>query len=210
MIKITAFSLAILTSIAIQAQEFGSVQDSTRSGNPEPVVITQDGYDPAQGNPSYKPLSERSFKERLKYGGSLGPFSFSDSFSWIGVSPMIGYTLTEKTILGLGLSYNFIRQRDNTTRQKIKTDLVGFSAFIRQDVPFTQNLGFPLYATVEAEQYQGVQQKYQFKPALLVGLGMGSGGSYGFQLLYDLNFDSSRSFTSTGSPFVIRVTGFFN
>ncbi len=192
----------------LNAQDFSSSQDSSRSNNPEPVVITQDGYDPSQGDPSYKPLSERSFKERLKYGGSAGPFSFSRNFTAIGLSPMLGYMLSEKTIVGVGFSYIFLREKDLFTNTKIKDDILGYRAFIRQDLAFTQKINFPLFLTGEIEQYQGVQSKAKARPAFMAGLGYGMAGGYGISVMYDFNFRENLSYNQI--PIVLRVTGFFN
>jgi hypothetical protein len=186
-------------------------QDSTNVQDPQPVVITQDGYT-QQPNPQDIPLNEQTFRQRLKYGGSFGPFSFSNYQTVIGLSPMLGYKLTEHTIVGAGASMIFWRIKNPNSNTKTRSDLLGFSAFIRQDLLFTQKLNFPLYATVEAVQFQGIQSRDKFKPALLAGLGMGNAGGYGLQVLWDFNYDSLQSFSGSfsNSPLVIRVTGFFN
>ncbi len=187
-------------------------QDSLRVQDPQPVVITQDGYTGPINEPQDVPLNERTFRQRLKYGGSFGPFSFSNFQTVVGLSPIVGYQLTDHTIVGAGASIIFWRLKDPYTRAKAKSDLLGYSAFIRQDLLFTQKLNFPLYITAEAVQFQGIQTKDKYKPGLLVGLGMGNVGGYGLQVLWDLNYDINRSFsgTFTSSPLAIRVTGFFN
>ncbi|MES2795754.1 MAG: hypothetical protein V4683_07310 [Bacteroidota bacterium] len=186
-------------------------QDSTNVQDPQPVVITQEGYTPEVVEPEV-PLSEMSFAQRLKYGGSFGPFSFSSFQTVIGLSPMIGYKLTEHTIVGAGASVIFWRLKDPYSNTKEKSDLLGYSGFIRQDLLFTQKLNFPLYITAEVLQFQGIQIKGKYKPAFLAGLGMGNAGSYGLQVLWDFNYDVNSSFSGSfsNSPLVIRVTGFFN
>lgn len=203
-IALIAFILSIFTANLY-------AQDSTNVQDPQPVVITQEGYT-EQPNVQDIPLNEQTFRQRLKYGGSFGPFSFSDFQTVIGLSPMIGYKLSEKTIVGAGASIIFWRLKDPFTKTKEKTDLMGYSAFLRQDLPFTQKLGFPLHFTVEATQFQGIQIKEKFKPALLAGIGMGNAGGYGLQVLWDFNYDINRSFSGSfsNSPLVIRATGFFN
>jgi hypothetical protein len=196
----------IIFSIKLKAQDSTNVQD------PQPVVITQDGYSPEM-NPENIPLNERSFTQRLKYGGGFGPFSFSNFQTIIGLSPMVGYQLTDHTIVGVGASMIFLRQQTTFSNIKEKQDLYGFSGFIRQDLVFTQKINFPLYVTAEATQFQGIQQKYDLRPSLLVGLGMGNAGGYGLQVLWDLNYKAdNRSFSGQFNdfPLVIRVTGFFN
>lgn len=203
--KIT-FLLIFTTTFSIKIK----AQDSTNVQDPQPVIITQDGYTP-QLNPQDVPLNERTFSQRLKYGGGFGPFTFSNFQTIIGLSPMLGYQLTDHTIVGVGASMIFWRQ-SNRSNIKEKTDLFGYSGFIRQDLVFTQKINFPLYITAEATQFQGIQQKFNLSPALLVGLGMGNAGGYGLQVLWDLNYKYGSSFSGSfnNSPLVIRATGFFN
>jgi hypothetical protein len=186
-------------------------QDSLRVQDPQPVVITQDGYT-EQINIDDIPLGQQTFRQRLKYGGSVGPFAFSNFQTVIGISPLLGYKLTNSTIVGAGLSLIFLREKFTSNSPKVKNDLVGFSGYIRQDLPFTQKLNFPLHAIVEAIQFQGIQSKGKARPGFLVGLGMGNAGGYGLQVLYDLNYKFPDSFSGSfnDSPLVIRVTGFFN
>jgi hypothetical protein len=203
-------SLAIVVFSLFFADKI-TAQDSTKVQDPQPVVITQEGYSGPEVVQEEIPLNQQTFKQRLKYGGSVGPFQFSNSQTIIGLAPMLGYKLTNHTIVGVGASIIFWRQQLLLNTPKIKTDLFGYSAFIRQDLLFTQKLNFPLYATVEAVQFRGVQTAFDFKPSLLVGLGMGDAGGYGLQALWDLNYDYDKSFTGSfnNSPLVIRVTGFF-
>ncbi len=186
-------------------------QDSTNVQDPQPVVITQEGYT-EQPNIQDIPLNEQTFRQRLKYGGGFGPFSFSNFQTVIGLSPMLGYKLTPSTIVGVGGSIIFWRIKTALNLPKVKSDLIGYSAYIRQDIPFTQKINFPLYAQIEAVQFQGLQINDKFRPGLLVGLGMGNAGGYGLQVLYDLNYNYTTSFSGSfnNSPLVIRATGFFN
>lgn len=207
LLKQSLFTAIIFTFFIVKT----SAQDSLRVQDPQPVVITQDGYD-QQVNQQDVPLNELSFKQRLKYGGGFGPFSFSNYQTVIGLAPMLGYRLTNSTIAGVGASIIFWRIKDPFTQTKQKSDLIGYSGFIRQDIPFMQKINFPLYATLEAVQFQTLQGNDKFRPGLLAGLGMGSSGGYGLQVLYDLNYNYTTSFSGSfnNSPLVIRVTGFFN
>lgn len=202
--------VVFLTLICTIFSQKMQAQDSLRVQDPQPVVITQDGYDP-QTMAQDLPLNEQTFKQRLKYGGSLGPFTFSNFQSIIGLSPIVGYKLTNSTIVGAGVSMIFWRIKI-PGQAKEKSDLLGFSGFIRQDIPFMQKINFPLHATLEAVQFQTLQGNGKFRPGLLAGLGMGNSGGYGLQVLYDLNYNYNTSFSGSfnNSPLTIRVTGFFN
>ena len=104
--SISKFLITVAFLFIIKVQI--SAQDSTIIQDPAPVVITQEGYT-QEANPENIPLNQRTFKQRLKYGGSFGPFSFSNFQTVIGLSPMIGYRLTEHTIIGAGTSLIFWR-----------------------------------------------------------------------------------------------------
>ena len=54
---------------------------------------------------------KKPFKERIFIGGSLG-LSFGSNSSFVEVSPVFGYALTEKLIVGVGLTYKYYRYKD--------------------------------------------------------------------------------------------------
>jgi hypothetical protein len=70
----------------------------------EAVVIKEEG---AEGDLDVeRDVSELSFRERLQFGGGISGLSFGNPTS-VGLSPMVGYQLTNKTILGVGLTYQY-------------------------------------------------------------------------------------------------------
>lgn len=58
-----------------------------------------------------KKYNDRAFKDRLFVGGSLG-FSLGSNSSLIEVAPIFGYAVTEKFVVGLGLTYKYYRYKD--------------------------------------------------------------------------------------------------
>ena len=70
------------------------------------VLLSVAVFGQKKQNPNKKP-----FKERISIGGSLG-LSFGSNSFLVEVSPMIGYAITKKFIVGIGLSYKFYKYKD--------------------------------------------------------------------------------------------------
>ncbi len=185
-----------------------SAQDSTTIQDPQPVVITQEGYS-QQPNPEDVPLNERSFRQRLKLGGGISNIQLGNP-TMLGLSPMLGYQATNKMIVGVGISYIYIRFKDQLTSTKYRTDLASYRGFMRYDLAFLQKLIGQGFFTAEVEQYRGIQIKQKYTPAIMAGLGMGLASGFGLTVLYDFNYNANSSLNfTTNSPWVIRVNGFF-
>lgn len=80
--------------------------------------------------------NERTFKDRLFIGGSLG-FSFGSNSSLIEVSPIVGYAVTEKFVVGLGLTYKYYRYKDYYAL--IYTDSTG-NLYVEETYDFKSNI----------------------------------------------------------------------
>jgi hypothetical protein len=111
------------------------------------IVITQNSklYSQVIGNDEYskdykneKPVS---FKDRIFTGGNLG-LQFGNA-TFIDVSPIIGYRLTNNFAVGLGASYQYIYYNEYGT--KISSNTYGGSVFARYY--FTENV----FAHIEYE-----------------------------------------------------------
>lgn len=57
-----------------------------------------------------RPLSERSFRERLTFGGN-GAFQLG-TITLIGGTPQVGYRVTENVMVGIGGTYYYNRWKD--------------------------------------------------------------------------------------------------
>lgn len=55
------------------------------------------------------PVSEQSFSERVFFGGNFG-LQFG-SVTFIDISPLVGYRLTDKLSLGAGITYMYYKER---------------------------------------------------------------------------------------------------
>ena len=177
------------------------------------VVIKQEGYETPLEE---VPLNEQTFKQRLRIGGGISGLQFGNP-TILGASPMLGYQATNTLILGLGGTYQYTRYSSFFGSGPVKISQLGYRAFAMQSLPFLTELIGGGFAQVEFEQFQAVSQglKVSYRPAFLVGVGMSTGGRRSINLtaLYDLNYKAfdlgGGTYSSNGSPLVLRIGGFF-
>jgi len=84
------------------------------------TAAAQWGEEPMQDKPS--------FTDRMFFGGGLG-LSFSSSYDYFSVSPIIGYRLSQKVATGLSIIYRYNNYKYVTP--SISTNDYGVSPFIR-------------------------------------------------------------------------------
>lgn len=178
----------------------------------DPVVIKEDG---AKGDLDVEPdVSELSFRQRLHFGGGLSGLSFGNPIS-IGVSPMVGYSLANNTIVGLGVSYQYYSVNYGGSIGKITSNLLGERVFIRQYIPTLTALLGQSYLVGQVENYSNLSQSNNiynlgYSNPVLVGIGIGSKLGINLSVMYDLNYSSSSGKVSPyGSALVVQVGGFF-
>lgn len=73
---------------------------------------------------------KESFAERLFVGGNLA-FSFSNTGSFINISPYVGYRITDEFSVGPGLIYQYSSFRNRTTGNTTSYSLYGGNFFAR-------------------------------------------------------------------------------
>lgn len=202
----TIFYIFILVFSAKSFSQNISSQDTTIIADPQPVVITQEGYEEQRAREE-RPLKDMSFRERLRIGGGISNLQFGNP-TLIGLSPMVGYQASNTTIVGVGGSYIYYKLRFGNLSERF--DMVSYRAFVRQDVPFIQQLIGQGFVTAEVEQFKGVRQELNFRPATMLGVGLGMARGFGLTVLYDFNYREGQSLNWNGNtPWVIRVNGFF-
>jgi hypothetical protein len=168
-------------------------------------VFAQD--DIPQTFPRDKPVSNTlppySLKEHLVYAGNLG-LSFGNVTS-IGISPMVGYKVTDKFIPGIGGTYNYVRFDFGSNYPTESINIYGGSLWARYY--FLENV----FADGEYEVLNGEWDPY-IQPGIrynlnscLVGGGyqesVGGLSSY-VLVLYNVTQDASSPYAS---PLIIRV-----
>jgi hypothetical protein len=182
-------------------------QDSLRTQDPQPVVITQEGYSGPTSTEEI-PLKDLTLRQRLHFGGGIGQISFGNPSSF-GISPMIGYQTTPKLVSGVGLTYQYYKFKINTPTGRVsqKDTYIGYNAFARYDIDLLKNVLGGIFFIAQYEQTRETRTKTKFNNAMNIGLGMGRAAGGGLTVMYDLNWKSSTSFTN--SPISIGYSGFF-
>lgn len=106
--------------------------------------------------------AESSFMDRISIGGGLG-FGFGSNSILIDVSPIVGYSVTNNFMVGLGLTYKYYKINDyyynvvDKTFADYKSNIYGGSVFSRY---FLTGIGIPvienmyLHAEVEPLIFQ--------------------------------------------------------
>ncbi len=171
----------------------------------EPVVIKEEG---AEGDLDAEvDVRDLPFRKRLNFGAGINGLSFGNPTS-IGLSPMVGYSLTNNSIIGVGLTYQYYSANYGSLGT-YTSNLLGQKIFIRQQVPALSQLIGQAYLTGQLENFSNLSDNtgISYSNPVLVGVGIGSKIGINFQVMYDLNYTSGRS--PYGSALVVQVGGFF-
>jgi hypothetical protein len=171
----------------------------------EPVVIKEEG---AVGDLEVDPdVRNLPFRQRLNFGGGITGLGFGNPTS-VGVSPLVGYSLTNNTIVGVGLTYQYYSANYGSLGT-YSSNLLGEKIFIRQQVPALSQVIGQAYLTAQAENYTNLSDNtgVNYANPVLVGVGIGSKIGLNFSVMYDLNYTAGRSVY--GSAVVVQVGGFF-
>ncbi len=169
----------------------------------DPVVIAEEG---AKGDLDVEPdVKDLTFRQRLHFGGGISGLSFGNPTS-IGLSPMAGYMLTNNTVLGVGLTYQYFSYRGFQA-----SNLLGERIFVRQYVPALTAMIGQSYLTAQIENFQDVSSagyRLKYSTPVLVGIGIGSKFGINLNVMYDLNYTASSN-SPYGTALVVQVGGFF-
>ena len=134
---------------------------------------------------------------RWYWGGSLGANIGNTTF--IDVSPLIGYRITEAFSIGAGYTFNYISGNGQSVT------LNGLRSLARYDVLPT----LFLQAEVEGLRYTFNGQEGQFVTRLPVGGGyrqrMGGNSFFVIEALYDLLYDEADNLYP--NPLILRMGG---
>jgi len=154
--------------------------------------------------------AQRSYDSKFFTGGSLG-LQFG-SITLVDVSPIVGYRLTDKVDIGIGITYkyykSYIIDLSTNTQYDFASNIFGGSVFARYH--FTDN--FFGHVEVEYLNYTFDNYQYGFKQnqtvditSIFVGGGyrqpMGSNSYLTLMVLYNLN---ETQYSPYSNP-IIRV-----
>jgi hypothetical protein len=156
--------------------------------------------------------------DRLYFGGNLG--GTFGQFTYVDISPIIGYRLTPKFSVGIGGTYQYQRQNDRSGNFLWKQNIYGGRLFSRYIIAENfLNVG-NLFAHAEYESLlakfsytniSGIAENTQAYPSFFIGGGLvfpiGNRGGFTISALYNPFYDQYNSIY--GSPLQVRVGGFF-
>jgi hypothetical protein len=106
----------------------------------------------AQQENENEKIHNRFEKQRLFTGGSAN-LGFSSGTTMIGLTPQLGYSVTDWLDAGITINFNYVSQRDYYSTEKLRQTTYGPGAFVRL---------FPvkfLFATAQYE-YNFINQKF--------------------------------------------------
>jgi hypothetical protein len=209
--KLTTMVSVLLLGLGFQATSQNFASDSTSPADPQPVIITQEGYQGSTEIGKEKEFKDLTFRERLRFGASSINLQFGNP-TYIGFGPMVGYQLTPQLTAGVQGSYSYYRVE--TSFGKVRNDIASYGAFVRRDLPFLQKIIGGGFLTAEAEQFRFVQDKINIRPSVSLGVGGNVLNAIGLTVLYDFNYKSGASFNpnrlnNIDSPWIIRLNAFF-
>jgi hypothetical protein len=146
-------------------------------------------------------LSDKpSIRERIFTGGGFGA-SFSSYYSYVSVSPLIGYQITPKLAGGIQLQYRYTKYKQ--TIPEFSTNDYGISPFVRYSIfqPFF------LHAEYEYLNYEFRDRRRGFNSFMAGGgLFQPMGRRAGLYALALYNFSYTESNDSPyDSPLILRV-----
>lgn len=145
--------------------------------------------------------------ERIVTGGGFG-LGFGNVQDFVSVSPVLGYAVTKKLLMGTGISYRY-------SKYKLITPNVSFNDYsLNPFARFTVYNGIFLQTEFEHLNYQyltgpGEKDRKQFN-SYLAGGGflqpLGDKAAFYVMALYNFSYTASSSFyTPYQSPWIIRA-----
>lgn len=218
----------------VPAPEPTPVQPAPTAPEPAPAPAAQPLPAPSYGSPSGFELPKREqqrkalqehaemYSKLFLYGG-ISPGYYADSYSSVltlGVSPALGYRITDRIAVGPGFTYTYNNYGFDTninTTKHIGTNTLGFKVF-GQAMVYKQFLAHVEYETTKAEvpvvdaNYNILKASYQVS-SLLAGAGyrsqISTRAAIDLLLLYNFNDSTYGSVSLYHNP-VVRFNFLFN
>lgn len=151
-------------------------------------------------------VEEPGFKDRIYFGGG-GALQFTGGVFLVGVSPLVGYMITEKLSAGLGATYQYTHYSYNSANESAHT--YGGRTFVRYNI-FRSIYTTGEYQMLNFEKFQiGTDnESREWVDRLLLGGGyfqqLGGRGGFHIGLLYDIFYrEAGNPYYS--SPWVYRI-----
>jgi hypothetical protein len=152
--------------------------------------------------------SKTGFGQRIYFGGNMG--AQFGNITYVDVSPLVGYMVTAKFSVGIGVTYRYLKYK----QIDYQTSIYGGRLFARHNISLMK-LPLFLYGEYENLNYEYVTftnppdytTRREWVPSLFVGGGLfqpiGRRAGFTMMALYNLIYDEQRS--PYNSPWVFRV-----
>ncbi|WP_281616314.1 hypothetical protein [Flammeovirga sp. SubArs3] len=206
----------------LSAQTYDYVEDSTKQKD----AYTQQQYKkPTQSEVNAfkdQKHSDKPLKDKIFFGGGLG-FGFSNYYTQIAVTPMVGYLITPNLQLGIGFVYEYYNYKSDIGPD-YSTNNYGFRPFaryminVRDGLKIFPQIEYYAFSYEHIEDYDASSRRYitdrRWQEQFLIGGGVSQGvgrkGGVNIIALYDVAYDSNNAYYGSpyvtyGSPWVIRV-----
>ncbi len=184
----------------------------------DPIVIKQDSS--VRDLDEEQDVRDLPFRQRIRIGGGIGGLQFGNP-TLVGVSPMVGYQVTNDFTAGLAVNYQYLKYSGIDAINSYGPRLFG-----QYRLHILENILSKAFAQAEVQKYYGSfsGQSFNNDAQFLAGLGIGFGG-FQITVLYNFSYVNTNSniytsynpgllslfgnSNSNSSPIVIRVGGFF-
>ena len=160
----------------------------------------------------FTPGSGTAFGQRVYFGGNFS-LQFG-SLTYIDVSPLAGYMITRNFSAGLGVTYRYLRYKDNYYNINYSSNIYGGRLFLRHNISLFH---LPLFLYSEYEDLSVAvpvnnspdRLSREWIPSLFAGGGLfqpiGQRAGFTIMFLYNLIYDVQRTSYLYPQPYVIRV-----
>lgn len=159
----------------------------------------------------------QKIRRRLVFGGGAGA-AFSSAGSFVEISPLVGYRITDKWQAGIGATYIrawgtwvYVDNQGNVIHtEKYSTSIVGGRTYTQYDVT-RQLFAHGEYEVLNLDYYDintgETSRTWIGNPFVGGGFrsAIGARGSFNLMLLYNLNWANNKDRSPYPMPFVLRM-----
>jgi hypothetical protein len=145
----------------------------------------------AQDQDENEQPTERGFKPEKLFTGGSANFGFSSGSTSLGITPQIGYSLTNWLDAGINFNLNYLSIKYYVTEDKVRQTTYGPGAFVRLfPVNFLFATGQFEYNSIHVKSIPNVGPTQQFTldaKSFLIGAGYAGGRENGGNTYYYLS-----------------------
>ena len=190
------FTICLFLSVSAFAQDYNYVEEEKKEEKKE---------EPKKAEENQPKDEKPPLKDRIYFGGNLG-FQFGN-ITFIDISPLAAYKVTEQLHLGAGVSYQYFK--DSRFVNDFSSTIVVGRVFGRY---FVTEQVFP-HVELESLSFKfqdnfGRELDRQWYSSVLAGIGIaqpiGKRGALNALVLYNLSWRNDRSLLYS-SPWVTRI-----